>query len=181
MSSNTRRSDWTILLGVTLFGIGVIVLAERLLGWIAFPLARVLHIIGNVGWPLLLVALGALLIMRGRSGGLITNGKLHRSRTDRKIGGVLGGASAFLGIDSTLLRLGYVLVTILTGIWFGFLLYVIAMAVVPEEQFAVGVQGPPPAAPPVPSAPATPQTPPTYAAPQAPPAPPVPPANPSAV
>jgi phage shock protein PspC (stress-responsive transcriptional regulator) len=158
---------------VALLGIGALVLAERLLGWIAFPLAQVLHIVGNVGWPLLLVGLGALLIMRGRTGGLNTNGKLYRSRTDRKIGGVLGGASVFLGIDSTLLRLGYAVATILTGFWFGFLLYVIAMAVVPEAEFAAGVQGPPPAAPPVPPAPVA------YAA--AAQSPSTPPASPSAV
>jgi phage shock protein C len=163
MSSTTRMSEWTVLLGVALLGIGFIFLAERVLGFLFFPLSRVLHIVGNVGWPLLLVGLGVLFIMSGRSGGFATHGKLLRSRTDRKIGGVLGGAAVFFGVDASLLRLGFVVATALTGFWFGFLLYVIAIVVVPEE-FAVGVQREAPAAPPVPPAPAahtTAQAPPT--------------------
>jgi phage shock protein C len=166
MSSTKRTSEWTVLLGVALLGIGFIFLVERVFGWLFVPLSRVLHIVGNVGWPLLLVGLGVLLIMGGRSGGFATHGRLFRSRTDRKIGGVLGGAAVFFGVDASLLRLGFVVATVLTGFWFGFLLYVIAMVVVPEE-FAVGVQREAPAAPPVPPQAAA-HT--TAQAPQAPPA-----------
>jgi phage shock protein C len=161
-----RKSEWTLLAGVALLGVGVIFLAERVLGWLFFPLARVLNVVGNVGWPLLLVGSGVLLIMRGRTDGWSTNGKLFRSRSDRKVSGVLGGAAVYLGVDPSLLRLGYVVATVLTGFWFGFLLYVVAMAVVPEEPFAVGVQNPAPAAPPVPPSPTA------AATTQAPPAPP---------
>ncbi len=52
------------------------------------------------------------------------DGKLFRSRTDRKIGGVLGGAAVYFGVDASLLRLVYAVATVLTGFWFGFLLYV---------------------------------------------------------
>jgi phage shock protein PspC (stress-responsive transcriptional regulator) len=172
MSSMTRKSEWTVLLGVALLALGAWLLAERVFGWIFFPLAQVLHVLGNVGWPLVLVGLGVLLIMRGRNGGWTTTGKLFRSRTDRKIGGVLGGAAVYFGIDASLARVGYVLLTLLTGFWLGFFVYVIAMAVVPEEQFDYGVQGSAPAAPPVPPAPPAPST--TVA-------PPAPPATSSAV
>jgi phage shock protein C len=167
MSATTRKSEWTVLFGVGLLVFGALLLAERIFGWLFFPLSRVLQVVGNVGWPLVLVGLGVLLIMRGRNGGWTTTGKLFRSRTDRKIGGVLGGAAVYLRIDASLARLIYVLLTVLTGFWLGFFVYVIAMAVVPEEQFDYGTQGTPPAAPPVPPAPSSPST--TVAAP-APPA-----------
>ena len=154
MSTVTRKSEWTVLFGVALMAFGALLLAERVFGWLFFPLSRVLHVLGSIGWPLVLVGLGVLLIMRGRNGGWTTTGKLFRSRTDRKIAGVLGGAAVYFGIDASLARLIYVLLTVLTGFWLGFFVYVVAMAVVPEEQFDHGVQGTAPAAPPVPPAPA---------------------------
>jgi phage shock protein PspC (stress-responsive transcriptional regulator) len=53
-----------------------------------------------------------------------------RSREDRKLGGVAGGLAVAAGVDATLVRLAIVL-GFLTG-W-GILAYVIAWAVVPEE------------------------------------------------
>jgi phage shock protein PspC (stress-responsive transcriptional regulator) len=153
MTSITRKSEWTVLIGVAFLALGAWLLAERVFGWILFPLSRVLHVLGNVGWPLVLVGLGVLLIMRGRNGGWPTTGKLFRSRTDRKIGGVLGGVAVYFGIDASLARVGYVVLTLLTGFWLGFFAYVVAMAIVPEEQFDYGVDGSAPAAPPVPPAP----------------------------
>ena len=165
MSVEKQRSEWTVLFGGALLVLGGLLLAEKVLGWFFFPLSRVLHVLGNVGWPLVLVGVGVLLVMRGRSGGRVATGALFRSRTDRKIGGVLGGAAVFFGVDPSLMRLLYAVVTVMTGFWLGFLVYIVAMIVVPEEQFAVGVQGAVPSAPPVPTAAGA-------AATQAPPAPP---------
>lgn len=165
MSVTRQGSAWTVLFGGALLVFGVLMLADRVLGWFFIPLPRVLHVLGNVGWPLVLVGAGVLLVMRGQSGGWTTNGTLVRSRTDRKVGGVLGGAAAYFKIDPSLMRLLYAVVTVMTGFWPGFVVYVVAMIVVPEEPFAVGVQGEVPSAPPVPPAA-------TAAAPPAPPAPP---------
>ncbi len=107
MSSTTRKSEWVVLGGVALVALGAWLLAERVFGWLFYPLSRVLHVLGNVGWPLVLVGLGVLLVMRGRNGGWTSTGKLFRSRTDRKIAGVLGGAAVYFGIDSSLARLVY--------------------------------------------------------------------------
>jgi phage shock protein C len=152
MSSTTRKSEWVVLGGVALVALGAWLLAERVLGWLFFPLARILHVLGNVGWPLVLVGLGVLLIMRGRTGGWTSTGTLFRSRTDRKVSGVLGGAAVYFGIESSLARLVYAVVTVLTGFWLGFIVYVIAMVVVPEEQFDFSANGSAPPAPPVPPA-----------------------------
>ncbi len=58
--------------------------------------------------------------------------RLHKSTTDRMISGVIGGLGEYFTIDSTLLRLIWVLVVIFTGIFPGVLAYVIAVMVVPR-------------------------------------------------
>ena len=43
------------------------------------------------------------------------NKKLYKSNTDKKICGVCGGIAEFFGIDSTLVRLGWVIFCALGG------------------------------------------------------------------
>lgn len=57
--------------------------------------------------------------------------KLYRSREDRVIGGVCGGLADFFDIDSTWIRLGFILVVLAGGA--GILAYIIAWIVIPEE------------------------------------------------
>lgn len=59
--------------------------------------------------------------------------KLYRSQTDKKIGGVCGGLGHYLGIDSTLIRLFFVLLAFGEGI--GVLLYIILWILMPEEPY----------------------------------------------
>jgi phage shock protein PspC (stress-responsive transcriptional regulator) len=63
----------------------------------------------------------------------MTGKTLYRSRTQRMVGGVCGGLGAFFGIDPTLVRLLFVIGSLLG--WAGFLVltYIIMMFVVPEE------------------------------------------------
>jgi phage shock protein C len=57
--------------------------------------------------------------------------RLYRSRGERMFGGVCGGIGEFFGIDPTIVRLTFVLVTF---VWpFTPLLYLILLLVVPEE------------------------------------------------
>ena len=55
--------------------------------------------------------------------------KLYRSETDRKIAGVCGGIAEYFGIDSTIVRLLWVFVSL----WFGagLIAYLIAALVIP--------------------------------------------------
>lgn len=57
--------------------------------------------------------------------------RLIRSRSDSMVGGVCGGLGAYLGIDSTIVRLFFVLLAFAEGI--GFILYFILWVVVPRE------------------------------------------------
>jgi len=58
--------------------------------------------------------------------------RLTRSRSDRMIAGVCGGAARAYGLDPALLRLALVLLTVF-GAGAGLVLYVAAWILVPEE------------------------------------------------
>lgn len=60
---------------------------------------------------------------------------LRRSRTDRMIGGVCGGAARTFGVDAALLRIGFVLLTVF-GAGAGVVVYVAAWILAPEEDAA---------------------------------------------
>lgn len=59
--------------------------------------------------------------------------KLFLSTTDRKLSGVCGGIGEFFNIDPTVVRLGWVVVTLLTGIMPGIIAYIITAIVIPER------------------------------------------------
>lgn len=59
--------------------------------------------------------------------------KLYRSKTDKVFTGLLGGLGAFFDIDPVLLRLGFVILVILSGFWPGVVVYIIAAVMVPVE------------------------------------------------
>ncbi len=58
--------------------------------------------------------------------------KLYRSKTDRKIFGVLGGFAKYFGVDATILRIIYVLLSIFV-IGCPIIIYLIVALVIPEE------------------------------------------------
>ena len=58
--------------------------------------------------------------------------ELRRSATDCKIFGVCGGIAEYLGIDSNVVRLIWVAITLFAGA--GFWLYIIAAFLLPKEE-----------------------------------------------
>lgn len=60
---------------------------------------------------------------------------LRRSRTDRMLGGVCGGAAKSLDVDPALLRIVLVALTVL-GFGLGAVIYVAAWILAPEEDVA---------------------------------------------
>lgn len=57
---------------------------------------------------------------------------LRRSRTNKMIGGVIGGLADYFGLDPSLLRVVYVIGSILSAAFPGCLVYVIMWVVVPR-------------------------------------------------
>ena len=85
------------------------------------------------------------------------NGRLSRSVDDRVIAGVCGGLAARLALDPSLVRVAWVILALVTGIFPLLVVYVIMAAVVPEDPkgFAGAWPSPTPPVPPwAPMAPA---------------------------
>lgn len=59
--------------------------------------------------------------------------KLYLSDTDKKIAGVCGGIAEYFGIDSTLIRLGWVFLLLPTAFIGGIVMYFIAAAIIPHR------------------------------------------------
>jgi phage shock protein C len=61
---------------------------------------------------------------------------LRRSRTDRMIAGVCAGLARHFALDPTLVRVLYVIVSILSVGFPGILVYIVLWIVIPEEPAA---------------------------------------------
>ncbi len=59
--------------------------------------------------------------------------KLYKSSTNKKLAGVCGGIAEYFNIDSTLVRLGWVLFSLLGGS--GLLAYIIAALIMPDRPY----------------------------------------------
>lgn len=59
--------------------------------------------------------------------------RLYRSRDDRMIGGVCAGIAEYFGWDPTLVRVGYVLLSMGSVFFPGILAYLVMMVIVPER------------------------------------------------
>ncbi len=57
--------------------------------------------------------------------------KLYRSRTNTMISGVCGGLAEYIGMDPTVVRLLYVLLSLFSAAFPGLILYIIAMFIIP--------------------------------------------------
>lgn len=62
----------------------------------------------------------------------MTSSRLTRSR-DRILGGVCGGLAKWLGWDVTIVRIAYILVSILSAAFPGAIVYIILWVIMPEE------------------------------------------------
>ena len=59
--------------------------------------------------------------------------KLYRSREHRVLMGLCGGVAKYFDIDPILVRLIYMVVTVITGIFPGIIAYVLGIFIVPLE------------------------------------------------
>ncbi len=58
--------------------------------------------------------------------------RLTRSQSKRMLGGVCGGLAEYFGVDPTVIRLLWAILSIVT-VWPGFVAYVVAWIVIPPE------------------------------------------------
>ncbi len=63
--------------------------------------------------------------------------RLYKSETDKKIAGVCAGLAEYFDVDPTLVRVGYVLATLVTGFVPGVLGYLILAIITPKKSEVV--------------------------------------------
>lgn len=59
--------------------------------------------------------------------------RLYRSSRNYMLGGVCGGIAEYFGIDATLVRLGYLLISVASAAFPGILIYLIAWLIIPRD------------------------------------------------
>lgn len=59
--------------------------------------------------------------------------KIYLSDTDKKIAGVCGGLAERFGMDSTLIRLGFVFTSLVTAVFPVLVTYIIAALIIPHK------------------------------------------------
>ena len=59
--------------------------------------------------------------------------RLTRPRQDRKMAGVCAGLANYLGLDPTVVRVIYAILSLCTAIVTGLIVYLILMLVIPED------------------------------------------------
>jgi phage shock protein C len=62
--------------------------------------------------------------------------RLYRSTTDKKLSGVCGGIAEYFGVDATLIRLAFVLLSLAGGP--GLLVYIVLWAILPVDPNGYG-------------------------------------------
>lgn len=70
--------------------------------------------------------------------------KLYKSEFDQILTGVIGGLGEYFTIDPTVLRVAFVVLVLVTGIFPGIIAYIIAYFIIPEKPHAVSTTVTPP-------------------------------------
>ncbi len=59
--------------------------------------------------------------------------KLYKSDSDRVFAGVIGGLGEYFDIDPVILRLGFLIIVIVTGVFPAIIAYIIGALIVPKK------------------------------------------------
>ncbi|MEY4602630.1 MAG: hypothetical protein RL292_571 [Candidatus Parcubacteria bacterium] len=70
--------------------------------------------------------------------------KLYKSERDQILTGIIGGMGEYFDIDPTVLRIGFVVLVLITGIFPGVIAYIIAYFIIPEKPHTVSTLVTPP-------------------------------------
>ena len=59
--------------------------------------------------------------------------KLHRSNANKILAGIIGGIGEYFDVDPVILRLGWLLIVISTGLVPGIIVYLLAIYIIPRK------------------------------------------------
>lgn len=169
-----ERNNLLVVIGVALVAFGAWMMALRL-DLIPRFVQDAWYEARGAKSAIALILIGVVLILLARSGSHLRmpekGTRLYKSRSDKWVFGVLGGFAKYLGVDATLVRLGYLAIALVVDFGTALIVYVVLSIVIPDEPKNVPVAPSAPAAPPAPPPPQDPIVP----NPPVPPAPPSPP------
>ncbi len=110
------------------------------------------HIKWQTIYPTIIILIGVAIVIHALKNEKKAEGesvktvrkRIYRSKSNRLIGGVCGGIAEYLDIDVTLIRIAWVVLTLLTNIFVGTSAYILFLLFVPEEdeKRATGTQKP---------------------------------------
>jgi phage shock protein C len=63
--------------------------------------------------------------------------KLYLSNSDKKISGVLGGIAEYFNVDSTMIRVAFLFIFLITGLVPGIIFYFLAAMIMPKKTASV--------------------------------------------
>lgn len=70
---------------------------------------------------------------------MAVNKKLYRSVQNRMLGGVCGGIAEFFGIDPTIIRVIYVVLSLFTVAFPGIVLYILCLLIIPSDPDCIDI------------------------------------------
>jgi len=143
ISSTAKKPNTEVVVGLIFLLLGATILLRNATGsdwWLPWHWHHLLQVrVSEIG-PILLIALGVGVLLQRHHA--VTNPdaksapvrrKLLRSRDERMIGGVCGGLAQYWRIDTTLVRIVWVLTTLLVHLLAGGLCYILLLVLIPER------------------------------------------------
>ena len=138
--AKSNKINNSLIFGFVLIAIGGILLLREM-GM--FHFFRFFDFSLSTIWGLLLIGIGIILLFQVKkqpdSGETESNidttlneKKIYRSRSDKMLAGICGGLGKYFDIDSSIIRIGWVLATFFS-VGIGILVYIILIFIFPEE------------------------------------------------
>ena len=134
MDKKLNKTTVAVIIGCLLMLFGLWQLAERLFGDWFGGVWRIIGMVMNILWPVVLIAAGVFLVVAARRGklDLPTNKKLFRSTTNKKLAGVCGGIAEYLGVDPAMVRIISIVLAIAS--WYVIIpLYLLFWVIIPTS------------------------------------------------
>jgi len=60
--------------------------------------------------------------------------KLYLSNDDKRIYGVCGGIAEYFEVDPTVVRLAWIIITLISGVFPGIVAYILAIIIMPQQR-----------------------------------------------
>jgi phage shock protein C len=151
-TQHMKNENVALIIGITLLVVGISLFYDHSFPrfWsIGFPGLGYWPFRWRYIWPLLLILFGFWYIIHNLQKDKVNIGapqaaapaqgrRLYRNQKSRMIGGVCGGLAKYWNVDVTIIRVIYVVMTLITNFFLGIAVYVIALLVIPSEEVADG-------------------------------------------